>query len=588
MLAPDNRSVLLDLLRPPPGSSLDVAVATTFTLDLDAALVAPLAFAAFDAEGPGDPIAVLEAIRSVADRFTIFCQAGEMRVPAAASDLFGFLEQVVHEVQRPRASALFHPKMWLLRFVDGEEEQIRLLVPTRNLTNDAGWDAVLRLDGVPTGGPLSSNRPLVDLVRWSVGHTTVPVAEPRRAAIESMLESVRRTRWEFPEGVNDIVFHALGVARGSRPDFSGRRHLVVSPFVNEQGLALVAPSQKAIVVARPEQLDLLPTDILSALDCRSITSVGGDDDHVASSLGALHAKVVITERGRRAHLFVGSANATGAAFGGNIEVLVELAGGPATLGIDATLADLAKVLEPCTVDGDKDPSEVDELLKDLDDLLRDAATALLEVRPAAEADGSFRVEVTSKHPLLPSEHEGRATIELLSRRGFALDVPLGAALKDAYTDVPIADVTPFLVLKVELRGATQRVEGSTVVRANLVGDPPGRFDALIARQVDSPAKFLRFLFLILGFANGAVPPWFQAALNSATGSGSDDLGNLIELGVFEALTRALVLNPKALDDLAGLIERLRSTDEGRATLPEGFDELWGAVAEARLLVEVRP
>ena len=38
MLAPDDRSVLLDLLRPPPGSSLDVAVATTFTLDLEAAL----------------------------------------------------------------------------------------------------------------------------------------------------------------------------------------------------------------------------------------------------------------------------------------------------------------------------------------------------------------------------------------------------------------------------------------------------------------------------------------------------------------------------------------------------------------------
>ena len=113
MLAPDDRSVLLDLLRPPPDTALDVAVATTFTLDLGAALVAPLAFAAFDAGGPGDPIAALEAIRSVSDRLTVFCQAGEMRVPAAASDLFGFLEHVVHEVRRPRAGALFHPKMWL-------------------------------------------------------------------------------------------------------------------------------------------------------------------------------------------------------------------------------------------------------------------------------------------------------------------------------------------------------------------------------------------------------------------------------------------------------------------------------------------
>lgn len=587
MLAPDDRSVLLDLLRPPPDTTLDVAVATTFTLDLDAALVAPLAFAAFDADGPGDPIAALEAIRSVANRLTIFCQAGEMRVPAVASDLFGFLEQVVHEVRRPRAGALFHPKMWLLRFVGGEEEQIRLVVPTRNLTNDVSWDAVLRLDGVPAGGPLSSNRPLVDLVRWCVEHTTIRVTEARSAGIESMLESVRRTRWEFPDGVNDIVFHALGVAGRSRSDFSGRRQLVISPFVNEEGLAIVAPSEEAIVVARPEQLDLLPADLLGALDCRWITSVGGDDDQAASSLGDLHAKVVITERARRAHLFVGSANATGAAFGGNIEVLVELAGGPAALGIDVTLADLAKVLEPCTVDGDKEPSEADELRKDLDDLLRDAATALLELRPTVEADGSFRVEVTSTLPLLPSEHEGRATIELLSRRGYALDVPLGSALHGAFMGVPLADITPFVVLKMELQGATQRVEGSTVLRASLVGDPPGRLDALIARQVDSPAKFLRFLFLLLGLANGGVPPWFQAALGAETSGGGYDHRELIELGVFEALTRALVLNPKALDDLGSLVERLRSTDEGRATLPEGFDELWGAVAEARLHVGSR-
>lgn len=587
MLAPDDRSVLLDLLRPPPDTTLDVAVATTFTLDLDAALVAPLAFAAFDAHGPGDPIAALEAIRSVSDRLTVFCQAGEMRVPPAASDLFGFLEQVVHEVRRPHAGALFHPKMWLLRFVGEDEEQIRLIVPTRNLTNDVSWDAVLRLDGSPAGGPLSSNRPLVDLVRWCVSHATIPVAAERQARIESLLESVRRTRWEFPDGVNDIIFHALGVAGRKLPDFSGRRQLVISPFVNEEGLAIVAPSDNLVLVARPEQLDQLPTTLLAGIDCRWITSVGGDDDQAASSLGDLHAKIVITERARRAHLFVGSANATGAAFGGNIEVLVELLGGPATLGIDATLDDLAKVLEPCKVDGGKDPTEADELRKDLDDLLRDAATAVIELRPNAEPEKGFRVDITSATPLLPSGHEGRATVELLSRRGFALEVPAGAAMTGAFTGVPLADITPFVVLQVELQGATQRVEGATVIRAALVGDPPGRLDALIARQVDSPAKFLRFLFLLLGLANGGVPPWFQQAIAGETSGLGDHPRDLVELGVFEALTRALVINPSALDDLGGLIERLSSTEEGRATLPAGFDELWVAVAEARRLVGAR-
>lgn len=128
MLAPDDRAVLLDLLRPPPDMKLDVAVATTFTLDLEAALVAPLAFVAFDVAGPGDPIAVLEAVRSVASRLTVFCQAGETRAPHTASDLFAFLEPVVHEVRRPRTGHLFHPKLWLLRYVGVDDsESIRML-----------------------------------------------------------------------------------------------------------------------------------------------------------------------------------------------------------------------------------------------------------------------------------------------------------------------------------------------------------------------------------------------------------------------------------------------------------------------------
>ena len=583
MLAPDDRSVLLDLLRPPPETVLDVGVATTFTLDLDAALVAPLAFAAFDSAGPGDPIAALEAVRSVSDRLTIFCQAGEMRVPAAASDLFGFLEQAVHEVRRPRAGALFHPKMWLLRFLGEGEEHVRLVVPTRNLTNDVSWDAVLRLDGAPEGGPLASNRPLVDLVRWCLDHSTQPVTDDRQSRIKAMLESVRRTRWEFPAGVNDVVFHALGVAGRARPDFSGRRHLVISPFVNEEGLDVVAPSDDVVVIARPDQLDLLSASLLTELDARWITSVGGDDDQTSSSLGDLHAKVVITERARRAHLFVGSANATGAAFGGNIEILVELAGGRSALGIDATLADLAKVLEPCNVAGGKELTEMDELRKDLDDLLRDAATGSLELRPTPDDGHTYTVDAASETQLLPSEHAGRATLELLSRRGYALEVPLGVPLKDAFSSVPLADITPFVVLHVELHGPTQSVQGASVIRANLIGDPPGRLDALIARQVDSPAKFLRFLFLLLGLANGTVPPWFHQTAGDAANQG-DHLHSLIELGVFEALTRALVLNPGALDDLGGLVERLRSTEAGRANLPEGFDELWAAIADARRLV----
>lgn len=66
MLEPDGRMVLLDQLRPPPGYRLVSAVTTTFTLQLTAALVAPLAFASHEMRTRPDPIAALEAVRSCA------------------------------------------------------------------------------------------------------------------------------------------------------------------------------------------------------------------------------------------------------------------------------------------------------------------------------------------------------------------------------------------------------------------------------------------------------------------------------------------------------------------------------------------
>ena len=76
MLAPDSRALLLDALRPPPGHSLDRAVATTYTLDLETALMVPLAFAGFRFDEEQDPVEVMEALREMGGRVDIFCQIG--------------------------------------------------------------------------------------------------------------------------------------------------------------------------------------------------------------------------------------------------------------------------------------------------------------------------------------------------------------------------------------------------------------------------------------------------------------------------------------------------------------------------------
>ena len=92
------------------------------------------------------------------------------------------------------------------------------------------------------------------------------------------------------------------------------------------------------------------------------------------------------------------------------------------------------------------------------------------------------------------------------------------------------------------------------------------------------------VWFLLGMAGGGIPSWLQPTGDETNDGSNDRVVDLIELGVFEALTRALVSSPAALADLGRLVDRLRTTEAGRRTLPEGFGELWEAVSAARSLI----
>ena len=117
-----------------------------------------------------------------------------------------------------------------------------------------------------------------------------------------------------------------------------------------------------------------------------------------------------------------------------------------------------------------------------------------------------------------------ASVELLTRPGDA--VRLQAPVDVTFPGIEMVDVTPFLVVRVtDARGESR----ATVVLAALTGDPPGRHDELLARQIDTPEKFLRLLALMLslGGAGGMAD-----LLGDGTGSARWNAG---QLGVFETL-----------------------------------------------------
>ncbi|CCH89524.1 conserved protein of unknown function [Modestobacter italicus] len=562
------------------GAELVQAVGTTFTVDLATALAVPLSFASRDLGSVPDPIGVMEAVRSTADRIDVFYQAGQAAVPPQASDVLAFLEPVLHPVTASRAGHLFHPKLWLIKFQDVEKNvSYRLVCMTRNLTGDRSWDAVISLDGGPGPRREAGNQPLSDLISALPRLCTTRLPDERQQRIEAFAAEIRRAVWELPDDVKEIAFHALGVSRrATPPDYSGYRRLVVSPFVDEEGLAIVAPQTRdgGFLVSRPEHLDRLP-ELPNDLHPKVVSVLAEfEDERAAGELGGLHAKIVAVERARLTHLFIGSANATRAAFDGNVEFVVELVLGAAKYSVDSYLSSdtgLGALLEDYTPQTrPEDPEEKQRAV--LRSRLRQLAELPWTMQIGQPAETTYDLRLRSGKPLSDWAHD--LSMELLSRRGEAVRPQPGQEADETFTRVELADITPFLV-------ATLRegdVAESSVIPAGLIGDPEDRLDAVLARQVDTPEKFLRFVLLLLSLTG-------QLAQAPAAGSSTGSWASTAAQGVFELLARALADEPSVLDDLERIVDRLGRTEAGRAVMPEGFADVWATIQEARGLMGAR-
>lgn len=586
MLAPDDRSILREQLRPDPGAELVYAVATTFTMDLTAALVAPLAFAAQHLAKSGDPVAILQAIRATSQQLDIFCQAGHMRVPPVPSDLMAFLEPMVHEVSPPRA--LFHPKVWVAHYRGESGDALRLLCCTRNLTDDVSWDALVRLDGRPTARRHASNRPLVDLLTELPSLLVEPLAHDRAARLHDLAELVARAEWDPPKGLDLAAFHVLGLRASRGPSslvtaLDGRRRLVISPFLDDHAIGLLGDGE-TIVISRNEQLDQLTPETLERVQCHLFDSMAGlsdpdtDDTPIDTQMGGLHAKVYVVEQGRQTRLVIGSANCTEAGFTHrNVEFAVELHGRRSEIGIDAVLSTnngCGSLLVPYRPVGGVPPAAAQEEGRRLENLLRSIASKRFDVF-AERAGDHWQARIATAHPVEPPN--ATMTVGLLTRPASRLlhgSGPVSAVVGQLET----ADITPFVVVHLTSSVAgLGEVERRCVVRAALHGDPADRLDEVIARQVDTPEKFLRFLALLLGF---------DAPSHALGVNGDGDGQSWLRpqgVGLFERLVRTLAERPEALVDLDGLVSRLEQTEQGRRMLPPGFTDLWATLRATGVL-----
>lgn len=617
MLEPNDRGLLSDQLTPPPGFHCTDALACTYSLDLAALAGIPLAFLQIDPQGLGDDtaarIAAISAVREWSERLTVVCQAGAIHVPAEWRDSYLWLEAAVMQVSPRRDRAVFHPKLWLLRFERDDDVRYRLLVLSRNLTYDRSWDVIARLDGVLTRrqNKIRANAPLIQFVQ-ALGSEELPAvgtpAERHLARRDRFAEELGTVKFTSEhDGVESWAFWPIGIAQhrydlnqlftGPHSPFhpwvesaarrTGRRMLVVSPFLSEGLLKALAQAPFPIgLLARQDALDdnagYLPVawcedapprvhEFLDGLACEG------------APLSGLHAKLWVADDGWDAHVWLGSANATEAAFTRNVEFLLQLSGPRKHFGVEAISG--PDGLGPLTAPYIRQEAEPDVALRQRQRELGWKLTELI-------AKGRLQAHVDANDDLhwdLSLSVVGAATLRLgddtIQWRAWPITLPadraaVGTAEGVTYRGLALHELSLFWSIALSVPGelraeATVRLEPSGIMPSF-----QSRESAAVSRHLNNPGSLALYLEYLLAGGDLELGRRLRrrrqrdsrAETNAPSGP-----------PLFETLLHALAHQP---DALGGVVDLIESADEGASGLRQdpGFQQIWAAFRQAQQLL----
>lgn len=621
MLEPEDRHYLSELLSPPAGFRLEKAVGTSYSLELPALLLAPMAMtkrsveeAAFgEADGAeqsveATPVSLVEAIRRTSERIALLCQRGRIKVPSAHSELFCFLESSILELDPDGGS--FHPKFWLLHFTDGDSSRYRLVCTSRNLAYNRTWDFVVAMEGsaeVETGAEAA---PLARFFEQTIGRAELDEGVfARREVLEAFAEELYEVAFRPPEPFDAAALCLHDWSNESHYDSlpKGDRAALISPFVSERALerlvsAVGDPGEPTVLVSRQESLDHLHHAAGGdwreqlGLDCR-VVSVGealraGDDE---DDLAGLHAKMYAVERGARTRWRFTSANLTHAGLGGaNVEFGLDLEGPTGRVGIEQVLRigegremGLGNLLEPYhPADEAPDADSVEaERRADAWRSFFAGAELVLEVEPTGDGD-SYEVELrmTPRRPL-PEAQAARIHVwpASLSRevdyRRVSTDT-LGSSVTVDLGRVTTLNLTPFVAFEVRLDEPTSHTV-SFVLGAAVCGLEHDRRELVLEHLIRNQDRFLQYLRYLLADVDSYWSTRTKSSHASSGDGGDRSRRRSVELPLMEELVTKCVDDPRKVYDIHSLIQSVRELEQADEIIPEAFvEDVWLPVLRA--------
>lgn len=607
MLRPTDRELYSRCLEAPEGYRFDSGVATTFSLDMESLLFVPLALAFHGAEDPAafahDPVGLLDGIHQIADRLTVFAHDGAANVPNVPNLLYALLEPCLIPARARASGAIFHPKLWLLRFVGARDDVLlRALVLSRNLTTSRCWDTLVCLEGVPNARQrVKASEHLQRLVEALPDRVSVPELRPsgdRLAQIAQLADEAGRTQFEAPAPFRgEVTFYALGLGDGLHfppYDLPDHRVLAISPFLGASALRKLAKDTSELtLISRAESLDRIDPKTLSlarcftlneAADASSEVAEGAHEQSTADSMPhGLHAKAYAVEHKGETWWLFGSGNLSDAvANGTNVELMVELRGSSSKVGIDVFLhSGFANLLLPYDPPAEPyEPDAHDDAERLADNAQEQLVRAPLRIACSEEPDsGTWKLDVLGRVPALG---EGvRASIRPLSVDDTrVLDATTASDVVASFSGLSMESLTAFLAITVEAqcRGAKHVVRFTRKLPAS--GIPDERTARIVRSVIRDRRGFLAYLRRALAEIDGGV---FASIPHGARKGIDGGFGASDQPVVLESLVRALRRDPArlwAIDRTVRELSEMEAADDAEGPLvPADFRELWETIRQ---------
>ena len=327
-----------------PGYSVEYAVGTTYSVDLKSLLIVPYSLGMFgdlSKQVKASPMFLLESIRRSSNVFTLFCQRGGIHVPNDAQSYYPLLEDCIIEMQNKKSPmSNFHPKLWVIKEKNKEtgDEQMKVIIMSKNLVIDNNLDVVVSMTG-KIGTEVSPKIDKLSPLHEYLYRLSDYAADDRRQRIRSIADDLYKVdtfevddNYFEKDGYEFVPFfygECLNDKISFPRSFAGTSMMVISPFIDKQTLSVLnirVTKGESVLVTRSNYVTKEVFDLFNKENSNVwiMNDQMVNNDIVPVDLHAKMYMVVSPKDENCIFLYLGSANATGAAFHQNSEILLRL------------------------------------------------------------------------------------------------------------------------------------------------------------------------------------------------------------------------------------------------------------------------